>query len=124
MSEPTAPTGRPVTVLSFYRTRWGHHDEFIELFERNHLPILDAQVADGRFLEVKRYVPRLHGDGRADWDVMTSITYRDWAALEQRSEADIAARLFPDQERYQEEERHRFTILDAHWDVILDERRR
>ena len=122
MSDPTSAASRPVTVLSFYRTRWGHHDEFVELFERNHLPVLEAQVASGRMLEVKRYVPRLHGDGRADWDVLTSITYRDWAALEQRSEADIAARLFPDQERYREEERHRFVILDAHWDVILEER--
>jgi hypothetical protein len=115
-------TDRPVTVLSFYRTRWGHHDEFVESFERNHLPILDAQVASGRLLEVRRYVPRLHGDGRADWDVMTSITYRDWMALRQHSEADIAAQLFPDRERHRAEERRRFEILDAHWDVILDER--
>lgn len=113
---------RPVTVLSFYRTRWGHHDEFVELFERNHLPILSAQVESGRMLEVRRYVPRLHGDGRADWDVLTSITYRDWAALEQHSEAEIAARLFPDQDAYRAQERHRFEILDAHWDIILDER--
>jgi hypothetical protein len=122
MSDPTPSTHRPVTVLSFYRTRWGHHDEFVELFERNHLPVLEAQVASGRMLEVKRYVTRLHGDGRADWDVLTSITYRDWAALEQHSEAEVVARLFPDQERHREEERHRFEILDAHWDVILEER--
>ena len=118
----TDAEARPVTVLSFYRTRWGHHDEFVELFERNHLPVLQAQIESGRMREVRRYVPRLHGDGRADWDVMTSITYRDWAALEQHSEAAIAARLFPDRDRHREEERRRFEILDAHWDVILDER--
>jgi hypothetical protein len=112
----------PVTVLSFYRTRWGHHDEFVELFERNHLPLLDAQVESGRLLEVRRYVPRLHGDGRADWDVLTSITYRDWQALQQHSEAEIAERLFPDRDRFRAEERRRFEILDAHWDVILEER--
>ncbi len=118
----TDRASQPVNVLSFYRTRWGHHDEFVELFERNHLPVLDAQVESGRMLEVRRYVPRLHGDGRADWDVMTSITYRDWAALEQHSEAEIAARIFPDRDRHREEERRRFELLDAHWDVILDER--
>ena len=110
-------------MLSFYRTKWGHHDEFVELFERNHLPILDAQVESGRMLEVRRYVPRLHGDGRADWDVLTSITYRDWAAVADHGEAEIAKRLFPDQDRYRAEERHRFAVLDAHWDVILEERR-
>lgn len=115
-------SGRPVTVLSFYRTHWGRHDEFVELFERNHLPVLQAQVASGRMLEVKRFVPRLHGDGRADWDVLTSITYRDWAALEQHTEAEISTRLFPDREAYRAEERRRFEILDAHWDVILEQR--
>lgn len=30
--------GRPVTTLNFYRTRWGSHDEFVELFRRSHWP--------------------------------------------------------------------------------------
>ncbi len=111
-----------VTVLYFYKTRWGAHDEFIELFERNHWPVLREQVTAGRLLEVKRYVPRFHGEGRADWDVLVTITYRDWAAMESHSEAEIAARLFPDQERYRAEETRRFELLEAHWDVPLDER--
>jgi hypothetical protein len=112
----------PVTVLYFYRTRWGAHDEFVSLFERNHWPILREQLAAGRFTEVRRYVPRFHGDGRADWDLLVTITYRDWAAMEAHSEADIAARLFPDQERYRAEEKRRFELIEAHWDVPLEER--
>ena len=50
-----------------------------------------------------------------------TITYRDWAALEAHSEADIAARLFPDQARHRAEERRRFELLEAHWDVPLEE---
>jgi hypothetical protein len=115
-------TSVPVEVLSFYRTRWGSHDEFVELFERNHLPVLEEQVRAGRFLEVKRSVPRFHGDGRADWDVLVSITYRDWGAVAEHSDRAIAERLFPDQERYREEERRRFALLEAHWDVILEVR--
>jgi hypothetical protein len=83
-----------VTVHYFYKTRWGCHDEFVELFERNHWPILREQLNEGRLLDVRRYVPRFHGDGRADWDVLVTITYRDWAALEAHSEAEIAERLF------------------------------
>jgi len=112
----------PVTILYFYTTRWGAHDEFVQLFERNHLPILQAQVEEGRLLEVRRYVPRFHGDGRGDWDVLVTITYRDWEAVESHSEAEIARRLFPDQERYRAEERRRFELLEAHWDVALEER--
>ena len=111
----------PVTVAYFYRPRWGHHEEFMELFARNHYPILKAQVESGRMLEVKAYTPRFHGDGHADWTFMVTITYRDWAALEGHSDPTLVERLFPDQERYQAEERRRFELLEAHWDVPLAE---
>jgi len=115
------PATRGVSVAYFYRVRWGALDEFIELFERNHWPILQDQLAAGRFLDVRAATPRFHGDGRADWNFLVTITYRDWAALEAHSEADIAARLFPDQARYRAEERRRFELLEAHWDVTLED---
>ena len=37
------PATRGVSVAYFYRVRWGALDEFIELFERNHWPILREQ---------------------------------------------------------------------------------
>lgn len=113
-------TDRPVEVMYFYRTRWGHHDAFLELFKRNHLPVLREQVATGRLLDVAVQTPRFHGDGRADWDVLVTITYRDWAAMEEHSESEIVARLFPDQDAYHAQERRRFELLDAHWDVPLE----
>lgn len=112
--------GGPVTVAYFYRVRWGHHDEFVELFIRNHWPILRDQLDAGRFLDVQAFMPRFHGDGRADWNLLVTITYRDWAALEEHSDREIAERLFPDQERYGAEERRRFELIEAHWDVPLE----
>ena len=109
----------PVEVLYFYRTRWGAHDEFVRLFRQNHWPILREQLADGRFTAVEMWTPRFHGDGRADWDILVSITYADWNAMEAHSEAEIAARLYPDQEHFRAEERRRFELLEAHWDVPL-----
>ena len=113
-------TDRPVTIAYYYRTRWGCHDEFVTLFERNHWPVLRDQLASGRFLEVAAASPRFHGDGRADWDFVVTITYRDWAAVEEHSDAEVIARLFPDRERHRDEERHRFELLEAHWDVVLE----
>ena len=66
-------TDRPVEVLYFYRTKWGHHDEFVELFERNHLPVLREQVASGRKLDVTVQAPRIHGAGRADWEPVAAV---------------------------------------------------
>ena len=65
------------------------------LFRKNHWPILREQLAEGRFTAVELSTPRFHGDGRADWDVLVSITYRDWAAMEAHSEAEIAAAALP-----------------------------
>ncbi len=112
----------PVTVAYFYRIRWGFIEEFWDLFRRNHYPILAEQQRDGRLLEIRAHAPRFHGDGRADWDVLVTITYRDWAAVQQHSEAEIAARLFPDRELHESEERRRFELIDAHWDVVLEDR--
>jgi hypothetical protein len=114
-------TDKPVTVAYYYRIRWGFHDEWLELFRRNHWPLLRQGMSDDRMLGVKLYQPRFHGDGRADWDVLVTITYRDWAAMEAHSEDDLVARLFPDRERYRAEEQRRFELIEAHWDVPLEE---
>jgi hypothetical protein len=113
--------GGPVRVDYYYRTRWGAHAEFVDLFLRNHWPILREQLAEGRFLDVRMHAPRFHGDGRADWDLMVTIVYRDWAALEAHSEREIAARLYPDQATFRAEEQRRFELLEAHWDIPLEE---
>ena len=112
----------PIEVLYFYRTKWGSHDEFVELFRRNHWPILREELAAGRFTAVELWTPRFHGDGRADWDVLVSITYRDWAAMQEHGDAEIARRLYPDQAQFKADEARRFSLLDAHWDVVLETR--
>jgi hypothetical protein len=111
----------PVTIAYYYRVRWGFADEFLELFRRNHYPILAEQLRSGRFTDVRAYRPRFHGAGDAGWTFMVTITYRDWPSVVGHSDAEIAARLFPDQERYRVEERRRFELLEGHWDVVLEE---
>ena len=118
MTEPT----EPIEILYFYRTKWGAHDEFMRLFRKNHWPILREQLAAGRFTDVHVATPRFHGDGRADWDIVVSITYHDWVEIESHSEAEIARQLFPDQATFHAEEQRRFELLDAHWDVPLERR--
>jgi hypothetical protein len=50
---------------------------------------------------------------------MVSITYRDWASVAEHSDPAIVLRLYPDQPAFVAEERRRFEILEAHWDVVL-----
>jgi hypothetical protein len=110
------------TVWYFYKVRWGHQDEFVELFKKNHLPVLKAQQEAGRMTAVRTFVPTYHGDGRADWTFAVAITFRDTAAMMAPSGEDaIVKRLYPDQATFKKEEQRRFEILDAHWDVPLNE---
>lgn len=109
------------TVWYFYKVRWGFQREFVELFRRNHYPVLRAQLGT-RITAIRTYEPKYHGDGRADWTFAVALTFRDAMALATPSREDeIARRLFPDRERFEAEERRRFELLDAHWDVPLKE---
>jgi hypothetical protein len=110
------------TTWYFYRVKWGYQDEFVALFAKNHLPVLREEMKTGRIKDVRTYVPTYHGDGRADWTFAVAITYRDQAAMMGPSDdAAIQLRLYPDQATFKKEEQRRFEILDAHWDVPLNE---
>lgn len=112
----------PKTVWYFYRVKWGFQDEFQALFTRNHLPVLREEMKTGRIVSVKTYVPSYHGDGRADWTFAVQIVFKDVAAFVAPSgEEAIQKKLFPDLEKFRKEELRRFEILDAHWDVPLNE---
>jgi hypothetical protein len=120
---PAAQAGRTErTAWYFYRVKWGFQDEFVTLFARNHLPVLREQMKTGRIVDVRTYVPTYHGDGRADWTFAVAITFKDTTAMTGPSEdAAIALKLYPNQAKFKDEERRRFELLDAHWDVPLNE---
>ena len=110
------------TTWYFYRVKWGFQDEFVDLFTRNHYPVLKEEMKTGRITSVRTFVPTYHGDGRADWTFAVAITYKDTSAMMGPSgEDEIVRRLYPDQAKFKREEQRRFEIVDAHWDVPLNE---
>jgi hypothetical protein len=110
------------TTWYFYRVKWGFQDEFVDLFTRNHYPVLKEEMKTGRLTSVRTFVPSYHGDGRADWTFAVALTYKDTAAMMAPSGDDeIVRRLYPDQAKFKKEEQRRFEIVDAHWDVPLNE---
>ena len=110
------------TTWYFYRVKWGYQDEFVDLFTRNHYPVLKEEIKAGRMTAVRTFVPTYHGDGRADWTFAVAITFKDVAAMMGPSgEDEIVRRLYPDQAKFKKEEQRRFEIVEAHWDVPLNE---
>lgn len=117
-----APPAAGKTVWYFYRVKWGFQDEFVDLFRRNHYPVLMEGMKRGRITGVDVFTPTYHGDGRADWTFAVEIRYRSGEAfIGPSGEDEIARKLYPDQETFRKEEQRRFEILDAHWDVPLSE---
>ncbi len=73
---------KPVVVEYYYKTKWGHADEFLRLFKKNHYPLLKKEVEMGRMLKVWMDQPRYHTteDGRWDYRVRKPTSARSSGA--------------------------------------------
>ena len=112
------PQAEPYVVDYYYKARWGHQQEFIELFRKNHFPVLELDIEKGRIQEVTAVAPRYHATEDGRWDYRVTIVFRDVAAAFSPGPSESELRgLYPDQETFQREEQRRFQILEAHWDV-------
>ena len=114
---------QPFVVEYYYTAKWGHADEFLQLFKKNHYPVLKKQVERGRMLRVSGVKPRYHATEDGRWDYRVTIVFKNVeAAFAPASEEEaIKKELFPDQETFKREEARRFEILQAHWDVPIDD---
>jgi hypothetical protein len=111
---------KPFVVEYYYKTKWGHADEFLKLFKKNHYPLLKKQVEMGRMLKVWMDQPRYHTTEDGRWDYRVTIVFKNSAAADEPFDDDsLKKQLFPDQETYAREEQRRFEILDAHWDLPI-----
>ena len=121
---PQGAANQPYVVEYYYKTQWGHQQEFLSLFLKNHYPLLRKQVETGRMLAVKIETPANHMTEEARWDYRVTITFRN-STLATTANPDEEAQirqLWPDQEAYRREEQRQFELLDAHWDVLLEPR--
>jgi hypothetical protein len=111
---------RPYVIEYYYKTKWGHADEFIALFRRNHYPVLKKEMELGRILKVTGMSPRYHATEDGRWDYRITIVFKNAeVANDNFDSAALLKQLFPDQETYKREEQRRFEILDAHWDLPI-----
>jgi hypothetical protein len=111
---------QPFVVEYYYKTKWGHAEEFLTLFKKNHYPVLKKEMELGRILKVSMTSPRYHTTEDGRWDYRVTIVFKS-AAIESDNfdSAALIKQLYPDQETYKREEQRRFEILDAHWDLPI-----
>jgi hypothetical protein len=118
---PQGAAGQPYTVEYYYKCQWGHQEEFLQLFLKNHFPLLQKVQSTGRILSLKIETPAYHTTEDGRWDYRVTIRFKDSTAATTANpdEAAFMKELWPDQATYQKEEQRRFEILVAHWDLPL-----
>ena len=116
---PQAAANQPYTIEYYYKVQWGHQQEFLSLFLKNHYPLLKKIVETGRMASVKIESPAYHTteDGRWDYRVTIKFPNATAAVTANPDEEALIKQLYPDQETYKREEQRRFEILVSHWDL-------
>lgn len=116
---PQGGADQPYTVEYYYKVQWGHQQEFLDLFLKNHFPLLQRIQSTGRILSLKIETPAYHTTEDGRWDYRVTIRYKNstLATTSNPDEEALIKQLWPDQETYKKEEQRRFEILAAHWDL-------
>jgi len=116
---PQSAPDQPYSVEYYYKVQWGHQQEFLQLFLKNHYPLLRKIVESGRMISVKIETPANHMTEDARWDYRVTIRFKNstLATSTNPDEQRLIRQLWPDQETYRREEQRRFEILLAHWDL-------
>jgi hypothetical protein len=110
---------QPYTIEYYYKVQWGHQQEFLDLFLKNHYPLLKKVQSTGRMLAIKIESPAYHTTEDGRWDYRVTITFKNStvATTANPDEEALLKQLWPDQATYKREEQRRFEILAAHWDL-------
>jgi hypothetical protein len=121
-SQQQSAGDKPFVIEYYYKAKWGHAEEFIALFKKNHYPLLKKEMELGRIVKVFAQVPRYHTTEEGRWDFRTTIVFKNaQIANDNFDTSALLKQLFPDQDSYKKEEQRRFEILDAHWDLPIKE---
>ena len=118
---PQGAADQPYVMEYYYKIQWGRQQEFLQLFLKNHYPLLKKGVEEGRMVSIKIETPANHMTEDARWDYRVTIKFKNStvATTADTSEQTVIKQLWPDQETYKREEQRRFEILLAHWDLPL-----
>jgi len=116
---PQLAPDQPYSMEYYYKVQWGHQQEFLQLFLKNHYPLLQKNIESGRMLSVKIEQPANHTTEDGRWDYRVTIRFKNStvATTANPDEERLIKQLWPDEEKYKREEQRRFEILLGHWDL-------
>ena len=111
----------PFTPENYYKVKWGYADEFINLWKTNHYPLLKKAIEKGDIISVNAEKPKLHSGEDTRWDFKVTIVFKNAVlAFDANLTTPYKKQLYPDLDKLAKDEQHRFELLLAHWDVMVD----
>ena len=109
------------TIENYYKVKWGFAEEFINLWKVNHYPLLKKAIDKGDIISVEAEKPRLHSGEDTRFDFKVTIVFKNAALAFDHDLTDpYKKELYPDLKKLEKDEQHRFELLIAHWDVMIE----
>ena len=108
---------KPYVVEWVYKVKWGHDEEYWQLFKKYQIAILNREKELGYVTSYTVYRPGLHTGEDTRWEFTVVINYKNQAASGHSRE--ITKELFPDQEALKRDENRRWELVEAHWDLPI-----
>ena len=117
LAQAPKPGVKGYEVEWVYRVRYGHIDEWWDIFRKYQLAILEREKQLGYVLDFRVYHPQLHTDEAARWDYRVEIVYRDFDGS--LHEDEVTQQMFPDTATLKREENRRWELTENHWDLPI-----
>ena len=109
------------TIENYYKIKWGFADEFINLWKVNHYPLLKKATDKGDIISVEAEKPKLHSGEDTRFGFKVTIVFKnEKLAFDPNLTKQYEKQLYPDLEKLKKDEQHRFELLIAHWDVMIE----
>ncbi len=112
-----APAEKPYLVEWVYKVKWGHADEFWQLFKTYQIATLNREKELGYITSYTVYRPGLHQGEDSRWEYRIVITYKNISSSQHGSE--VAKQLFPDEAAMKRGENRRWELTEAHYDLPI-----
>src|SRR5437870_9019925 len=95
---PQVAPDQPYTMEYYYKVQWGHQQEFLQLFLKNHYPLLRKEQDGGRILSLKIETPANHMTEDSRWDYRVTLAFKNStvATTANPDEQAMVKQLWPD----------------------------
>lgn len=108
---------KPYLVEWVYKVKWGHADEFWQIFKKYQIPVLNREKELGYVLSYTVYRPGFHTGEDTRWEFRIVIAYKNLASSNHGRE--VTKQLFPDHATLNREENRRWELTEAHYDLPI-----